>query len=168
MSTERWFLTSSVWILGLSILAKAASMFTGLESLPSWDVVFGMNSKSVLLLSTAWESIAMALLLTVDRPVARLLIVAVTGGQFLLYRIANGLLGGGYICPCLGNIPKWFGLSNRIVDPVLWVLAMYFAVGGAFMLWRWVRERPNSATSCELELGKRYRPRQKSVAGDRN
>jgi hypothetical protein len=90
--------------------------------------------RHVLWLTATYELVVLLFIMISSRNSAKGLVIAITGAQFLLYRICKALLGDMSPCPCLGSVPRSLGLSDSFADWLLIGIASYFLCGGVLSL----------------------------------
>lgn len=124
------FLISSVALLLIAAAAKAWTSALNVRLLFRRDALLYLDLQHVLWLVAAYEfAIALYVMLS-DNYIRRVVLIAVTGAQFIVYRIFKVFADDTSPCPCLGDLPQVIGLSQKYADWMLTGIASYLFCGG--------------------------------------
>lgn len=133
------YIRSCGLIFSLTALIKCVTLLIGGELLNRTDELLGMQFRTVILASGAFEVGASLLCFLRPRTWVTPLILATMGAEFLLYRVSNKLLGVQKMCPCLGYFTQWLGLNQQMTDWLLGGISLYLFLGGSLILMREAR-----------------------------
>jgi hypothetical protein len=129
-----FYFGSSALVLAITAGAKLFASFLQTPILHERDALLGWETRQVLWFTASYESLVVAILLHSASLRTRAGLLAVTGGQFLLYRVFKAVLGDRSPCPCLGSVPRSLGVPDAFADWILILIACYFLCGAVLML----------------------------------
>lgn len=129
-----FYFLSAIVILSLTAAAKlwGASLHTPI--LAHRDSLLYLDTRHVLWFSAGYEIIVCIILACSSNVSTKAWVLAITGAQFLAYRLFKASLGDSLPCPCLGTVPKSLGLGEHFTDLVLIGIASYFVCGSVMQL----------------------------------
>jgi hypothetical protein len=133
-ASPQWFAKGFYWscivVLCVTLSAKLIASLSNAAILNYQDRLLYLSYREILWLAAGYEMGLACILVFSSNPRIKGLLVAVTGGQFLLYRYFKAAIGDAAQCPCLGTIPRSLGLSDAFTYHLLIVIASYFLCGG--------------------------------------
>ena len=136
--SERWFLLTSGFALGLTGLAKAFSAIGPARALDVADPLFGIPFRHLMLLVGLGELLIAFFCLFTDKTQFSLLAVAWLSTNFVVYRLGLWFIGWHKPCGCLGNLTDMLHISPGTADNIMKALLAYLLVGSyATLFWRW-------------------------------
>jgi hypothetical protein len=127
---HRWFIVSAALILVVTGLAKLLSTGGDGTILRVADPVFGLPFRRLMQLAGGAEiMVAFYCFFGRSTSLSTLLVVWLASG-FLLYRIANWMIGWERPCGCLGNLTDALGISSLTAEWISLALLGYLIGGG--------------------------------------
>lgn len=129
------FLISSVALLLITAAAKVWTSTLDVRVLFRRDALLYLELQHILWLVAAYEFAVAIYVMLSDKHIRGAALIAVTGAQFIVYRIFNAFAGDTSPCPCLGDLPQAFGLSQKYADWMLTGIASYLLCGGIVCLY---------------------------------
>lgn len=111
-------------ILGMTAVAKIASLGGGQQILRANDLVWSIPIVYLLILATLSEMLVIGIIVYVKSYFVRFLAVNIISSIFILYKL------GGYgepqrHCPCLGTIGSHLGLDNSSINVLTTEFALF-------------------------------------------
>lgn len=127
------FVHSVAVLLLLTAVAKLFSAFGSARILTARDPMFLLKYWQIMIIVGLVE-LAIAVYLFRGRSmVLKLIAILWLGSNFIVYRMANALMGI-TVCPCLGTTLDALRLSSRQSDLLLGGFVLYLFLGSAFLL----------------------------------
>ena len=129
------YLKISAALLAATATAKLISAFGHEGILNVYDPVLHLSTRTVMIGVAAVEYCVVGLIVLSKRELLSFAACAFLGLEFLLYRVALGLIGE-HNCPCLGFVGDWLKISPVGIAVFLWLTAIYLCLGGLMGDWK--------------------------------
>lgn len=125
----RWFNFSAGAILLFTGVAKVVSASGSARALDSFDPIFAISLRHLLLSVGLLELAVSAICLLSGRIKLALYLVAWLAANFLFYHAGFWLMGWSQPCNCLGNVTDAIHLSSEVAGTVAEVISIYLFAG---------------------------------------
>lgn len=136
---NRYFVLTAAVILGITAVAKIASVFSSAPLMLLPDPLIGLSFRRLLLLAGLVELVIACLCLFTTNLKRNTFLIAWMSTSFLMYRVGLWLIDWHRPCHCLGDLTEMLHMSPKLADDLMKGVLLYLLLGsyaGLFWIWK--------------------------------